>query len=78
MTPTTLKQWRERMNLNKTEAALALGLSPNGYHAYETGWSRIPRYVALACSAIAMNLPPYGDVLPEVTGPSPENQISER
>jgi DNA-binding XRE family transcriptional regulator len=58
VTPTSLIAWRTRLGLNKTEAALALGLSRNGYDYYETGRSRIPLHITLACAAIAHGLPP--------------------
>lgn len=58
MTAATLLAWRNRLGLNKSEAAIALGLSRNGYEAYEAGRNRIPRHVALACAAIAYGLPP--------------------
>ena len=58
MTPASLKAWRERLSWNKTKAAEALGLSPNGYYAYEAGVRPIPRHVALACAAIVYGLPP--------------------
>lgn len=59
MTPTTLIAWRERLGLTRIEAARRLGLSRNGYSAYETGKNRIPQYIALACAAIAFGLPPH-------------------
>jgi transcriptional regulator with XRE-family HTH domain len=58
MTPTTLAAWRERLGLNRSEAALALGLSRNGYTRYEEGVAPIPLYIALACAALAYGLPP--------------------
>ena len=58
MSPVSLKAWRERLSWTKTKAAESLGLSPNGYYAYETGQRPIPRHVALACAAIAHGLPP--------------------
>ncbi len=63
MTPASLKAWRERLSWTKTRAAAELGLSPNGYAAYEAGrWNGkprpIPRHIALACAAIAHGLPP--------------------
>ena len=58
MTATSLNAWRERLGLNKSEAALRLGLARNTYAAYEEGRAEIPLYVALACAAIAYGLPP--------------------
>ena len=52
MTPDMLSDWRMRLGLNKSQAAEAIGLSRNGYSAYETGLRPIPRYIELACSAI--------------------------
>lgn len=58
MSPSSLIEWRTRLGLNKSEAALRLGLSRRAYGAYEAGESRIPLYVALACAAVAYGLPP--------------------
>jgi transcriptional regulator with XRE-family HTH domain len=58
MTPATLLAWRERLGFNQSEAARRLGCSRNAYLNWETGRSRIPLYVALACAAIAYGLPP--------------------
>jgi hypothetical protein len=65
MTPAELTSWRQRMGLTKGQAAESLGLSPNGYAAYERGWVHglppergrhntrcprpIPKHVELAC-----------------------------
>ena len=58
MTASTFASWRARLRLNKSKAALALGCSRNAVIGYETGSNRIPRYIALACAAIAHGLPP--------------------
>jgi DNA-binding XRE family transcriptional regulator len=58
MTATSLIEWRERLGLNKSEAALRLGVSRRAYGAYEAGENRIPLYIALACAAVANGLPP--------------------
>ena len=60
MTPADYTAWRTRLRLNKRQAAEALGASRNACTGYEQGRERIPLYVALACSAVAMGLPPYG------------------
>lgn len=62
MTPAALIQWRARMGLTAKAAAQALGLSQNGYAAYERGWvvqgnmlqvrRPVPRHVALACERL--------------------------
>ena len=68
MTPATFKAWRAHRRLSRKEAADALGVSVATIALYEAGKRRapdnrpviIPKTVALACSAIAMDLKPYG------------------
>lgn len=52
MTPASLTAWRARLNLNKSKASLALGLSRNALIGYENGSKKIPRYVELATYAL--------------------------
>jgi len=52
--------WRKQLDLNRGEAAVCLGMAPNTVTAYERGRA-IPRYIALACSALAANLEPWGE-----------------
>jgi transcriptional regulator with XRE-family HTH domain len=59
MNPTALIAWRKRMNLNQTEAAEAIGISRRSLHTYEKGEAEIPKYVGLACAAIALGIPEY-------------------
>lgn len=60
MTPRQLLSWRNRLGLSQKEAAGALGLSLRAYQYQEAGErQKIPRYLALACAAIAFGLPPY-------------------
>lgn len=59
MTPTQLRDWRERLNLSQQRAASELGLSLRGYQNYESGERKIRRHIALACAAVAFGLPPY-------------------
>ena len=58
MTPASFLAWRKRLGLTAKAAAGALGCSRNTVAAYERGDVRIPRYIALACAAVAFNLPP--------------------
>lgn len=67
MTADELKAWRERLHLTQREAAKALGISLSNYQLYERGQRFdmkrkvvIPKSIALACSAIAHGIPPYG------------------
>ena len=65
MTPSALIAWRSRMGWSVNEAARQLGLSRNGYAAYERGYvigavhgfsdrkpRPIPRHVELACERL--------------------------
>ena len=66
MSPAQLTEWRQRLNLNRVEAAAALGVSRNALAWWEAGHlggkpRPIPRHIALACSAVAMGLPPYSE-----------------
>lgn len=66
MTPKTLQAWRMRMDWSRARASRHLGLSPNGYAAYEHGKPvsggrkarPIPKYIALACAAIEQRIDP--------------------
>ena len=59
MTSTEFREWRERLGLNRVEAATALGMGRNQPQRYEDG-QEIPLYIALACAALAHGLPPIG------------------
>lgn len=59
MTANDFLEWRKRLGFNRTEAAEALGLGRNQPQRYEEG-QPIPKYIALACAAIAFGLPPIG------------------
>ena len=62
MSPDELISWRQRMKYSPKAAAEQLGLSQNGYAAYERGWVEvivlkrmriprpIPKHVELACA----------------------------
>lgn len=61
MTPAEFTAWRRHLGVSKRRAAEMLGVSINMPTRYERGETDIPRFIALACAAIAHNLPPYGD-----------------
>lgn len=60
MTNDEFSKWRKRMGYERTiDAANALGLAQNTVLAYGRD-QPIPRYIALACAALAFGLPPVG------------------
>ncbi|WP_068318932.1 helix-turn-helix domain-containing protein [Polycladidibacter hongkongensis] len=67
MTPESFKNWRKESGFkSRTQAAEALGVSPETIRLYETGTRRddpsrkveIPLHIALACAAITAGLDP--------------------
>lgn len=61
MTPETFSAWLDRLHLKNVEAARLLGCGINQITRYTNGKAKIPRYIALACAAIAQNLKPWGE-----------------
>lgn len=59
MTADDFIAWRAHMKINRAEAARRLGAHPNSITNYERGRTEIPLHVALACAALAFNLPPW-------------------
>lgn len=57
MTPQSLTAWRERLGLNRVQAAEALGCSREALRAWETGERAIPKYIALAAKAVLLGEP---------------------
>jgi transcriptional regulator with XRE-family HTH domain len=62
MSPQDFIAWRKALGMRSAEAARRLGVSPNTVTAYEKGRSEIPLYISLACSAIALSVPPWGSI----------------
>jgi len=62
MTPASFLAWRLRLYGPRgvTAAADALGCSRTSIKAWETGGHKIPRYIALACTALDYDLVPIG------------------
>jgi len=59
LTAERLQAWRQRLNVKSQRAAAeALGISLRQYAAYERGETVIPKPVALACAALAHDVPP--------------------
>lgn len=59
MTAADLTAWRTTLGVSRAEASRRLGIAENTLAAYESGRTRIPLYVALACAALAYGLPPW-------------------
>lgn len=59
MKASDLIAWRKRLNLTQAAAAAQLGCGRRSLQQWEKG-AEIPRYIALACAAIAQGLPPAG------------------
>jgi transcriptional regulator with XRE-family HTH domain len=60
MTPSPLAAWRKRLKLTQANAAIELGASLTAYRNWEAGKHPVPDYIALAASAVAMGLFPWG------------------
>lgn len=65
LTAQTLTAWRERMGYSKAEAAREVGCSRNAWAAWEDGKSPVPRYIGLACAALALGMSQYGAPMSE-------------
>lgn len=57
MTPASLTAWMARLHFNKSQACIHLGIARTTLDRYLDGSVRIPRYIALACAAIAQGVP---------------------
>lgn len=60
MQPSDLMGLRKRFGWSQSEAALRLGCSKRSITNWEKGINPIPVSIALAASAVCMNLPKYG------------------
>jgi transcriptional regulator with XRE-family HTH domain len=59
MSAKALLKWREEMLLSQRDAADALGWARNSLGMSERG-EGAPKYISLACSALFLNIPPFG------------------
>lgn len=63
----TLIEWRERMGFSQRDACEQLGCSRGAWGGWETGAQPVPRYIGLACAALALGMKPYGALTEEPT-----------
>lgn len=56
-TAQTLIAWRERMGYSQRDACEELGCSRTALGQWEQGKQPVPRYIGLACAALAMGMP---------------------
>lgn len=59
MTHADFQSFIAKQHWSRKEAGAALGISQDRLRRFLSGAQPIPRYIALACSAIAMGLPPW-------------------
>jgi hypothetical protein len=59
MSKEVLATWRENMGYSARDCAHELGCTAEDWAAWEEGAVTIPRYVGLACAALAMGMEPY-------------------
>lgn len=67
-TPKALREWRTRMGYDQREAAEQLGCSRAAFQGWEkdkTG--KPPRYIGLACAALALGMTAYGAAVPSAS-----------
>jgi len=60
ISPDVIKMWRERMGYEPQDAIDALGVSASELLDWEQGHRPIPKHIALAMAALAMDLSPFG------------------
>lgn len=59
MTPERFRQWRLHMGMSRTKCAARLGVGRNMPQKYEDGITPIPKYIELACAALAAGVLPW-------------------
>jgi transcriptional regulator with XRE-family HTH domain len=59
MTPADFRHWKAALGLTVRGVASSLGIAPNTVTKYTRDGAVIPRYVALACAAVARGIQPW-------------------
>ena len=60
-----LRAWRERMGFTTRTASETIGCSRAALGAWERDERPTPRYIALACAALALGIDPFGTPKPK-------------
>jgi len=60
LNPAWLLEWRERMGYSQRDACEQLGCSRTAWIQWEAGKQETPRYIGLACAALALGMKPFG------------------
>lgn len=55
-----LRLWRTRMSFSQRDACSQLGCSRGAYARWEKPRAKVPRYIGLACAALALGMTAYG------------------
>lgn len=61
MNAATLQLWRKRMGYSQQDACNELGCSITLLEHWEHGSRPVPRYIGLACAALALGMSAYSD-----------------
>jgi DNA-binding XRE family transcriptional regulator len=59
MNGTDLKEWRKRLSFSQDKAATEIGCARRSIQEWEKGVRPVPRYIALACAALALGVTDY-------------------
>lgn len=59
MSPADFRQWMSALDLSGADVVRLTGLTKNTVTKYQRDGVEIPRYVALACAAIARDIRPW-------------------
>lgn len=60
MTAAEFNLLQNEINISRAELCRRIGIALNTGTAYSKGRQRIPRAIALACAAVALDIQPYG------------------